>query len=172
MYNKGIYSMLTEIGRKNIREADKRLSQLLEITKCDICNKKKPLSEFAEDKNGYLGFSNICQECTDQGKTIQTQKKCINCNTVKNLQDFYKLHNNLYYEFCRDCTKKLIDKKAARGHTKRCPTCGEILPASTQYFYVGITCKDFLEPNCKACDSKKEKAQKIKRLRNKEPSYI
>gem|GEM_PF-3905430 len=164
--------MLTDIGRKNIREADKRLSQLLEITKCDNCNRKKPLSEFAEDKNGYLGFSNICQECADNGGKLQTHKTCIKCNMEKSLKDFYKLRNNLYYEFCRDCTKKLIDKKAFRGHTKKCSTCGEVFPASTQYFYVGITCTDFLEPNCKSCDSKKEKIQKIKRLHNREPSYF
>lgn len=152
-----ILSIIPREGRRNIREAKKRLDQLLEITQCIICKESKPLSEFAEDKNGYLGFSNVCQLCSNKMSHSNIQCKCELCGEFKNYDNFYKIRGKDYYKYCIECTRKVIDERALEGITKQCTECGQEKLATTEYFYVTITCKDLLKPLCKICDNKRKK---------------
>jgi hypothetical protein len=158
-----VYNIITEEGRNNIKQAKKRLDQLLEITQCIICNESKPLNEFAEDKNGHLGFSNVCQECSKKGIS-HTKKKCEKCGEFKRYNRFYRIRRKDYSNYCIECTRKMIDERGITGITKQCSECGEVKPSTTEYFYVTITCKDFLKPVCKKCDNiRKIKSKNMKK---------
>ncbi|MDF2883773.1 MAG: hypothetical protein K0R54_4337 [Clostridiaceae bacterium] len=158
-----IISIIPKEGRTNIIEARKRLNKLLEMTQCIICKENKPLSEFAEDKNGYLGFSNICKVCSDTIEYPHTQNKCKKCGEYKSYNNFYKIRRQGYYKYCIECTKKMINEKAAAGLKKQCTSCNKIMPASTEYFYVTVTCSDLLKPICRVCYDKKKKELRNKR---------
>lgn len=150
-------NIITKEGRTNIKEASKRLNKLLEMTQCIVCKENKPLSEFSEDKNGHLGFSSICETCGDKMEYPIAQNKCKKCGEVKSYNNFYKIRKQGYYEYCMECTKKIINEKAATGLEKKCTSCNIAMPASTEYFYITITCSDLLKPVCRVCDDKKKK---------------
>lgn len=148
-----ILNIIPKEGRNNIKEVKKRLDQLLEITECIKCKESKPLNEFAEDKNGYLGFSNICQVCSDKMGSTYNLNKCEKCGEFKSYNNFYKVRKKDYSKYCIECTRKIINDRALEGITRQCIECGEVSPATTEYFYVTITCKDLLKPVCKKCDN-------------------
>ncbi len=149
-------------GRKKIQEARKRLDSILEITQCIHCKKNKPLNEFSEDINGYLGFSRICLACNNKLSQLNTHRICKKCGELKENNFFYKIRRQGYFDYCIECTKDLINEKALKGATKKCACCGKIKAASTENFYVTVTCKDMLKPLCKICSDKRKKEKKKK----------
>lgn len=154
-----IKKIISKEGRKNLKKAEKRLEKLLEVTQCIICKKYKPLSEFAEDKSGYLGFSNICKQCSCLSKSNSLTKECKLCGQLKEYNHFYK-YNSYYYDYCIECTRKIIDEKAANGLLRKCSKCGKTMPASTKYFDVELHCKDLIRTTCKKCDLERRKQKK------------
>lgn len=164
-----IAALIPKEGRQRICEAKKRLDQLLEITQCAHCKKSKPLSEFGEDKSGHLGFSKFCQACSDYLNDPQNNYKCSKCGKTKGIENFYRIKNVIHHEWCIECVKHFVNKRASNGFTRKCSVCGEVKLASTENFYITIGCKDFLKPACRTCERIREKKlrEKNKKMINK-----
>lgn len=148
-----IKDIISREGIKNIKVVEKRLNRLLEITQCVKCKVKKPLNEFSEDKDGHLGYSNICKLCSGKSEHEQACYKCKKCEEYKSINNFYLVKGERHIEYCIECIKHMINENASGGLLKQCYTCGENKPATTQYYYVSLTSKGMLKRNCISCEN-------------------
>ncbi|MCX7923500.1 MAG: hypothetical protein N3B21_16045 [Clostridia bacterium] len=162
MSKNDILDYIPEEGKKNIKKVQKKLDDLLEITQCIKCKKRKPLSEFAEHKDGYLGFSKICVSCFDEKDGPDPLITCKSCGKLKSYEKFYKIRDNKLFGDCIDCIRSSIEEKALNGHTKKCTVCGEEKSASLENFRISATGKDSLISACKICE--KTSTPKLKKF--------
>jgi hypothetical protein len=100
-----------------------------------------------------------------------TVKKCVKCDTLKSINEFYtNKRDNLKYNTCKSCMKKYQrdrrEKIKVEGHylvdKKQCPTCKGIYPISK--FYKDKGNLDGHKSQCKMCCYDAEVKSKMKKL--------
>lgn len=157
---------------------------------CTTCSKEKDLNDFSRAKNGLGGRSAKCRSCSSEyhkkyNKTNQTKnmvftkngkkhKKCLTCEEVKEVDNYYPKGRNSFVSNCKPCYLK--DRRKGTGpkiieivqvdgeDAKECRNCGEIKQFKEFHLTKGKGIGGF-RSWCKSCMSK---SWSIKRSENKE----
>ena len=81
------------------------------------------------------------------------EKKCTNCEKVKNLALFHRKHTSPdgYAPWCAECRNN-YNKQCQMKNGKKCSECGE--KKARHSFYADLRINDGLRQTCKACDAK------------------
>jgi|688.fasta_scaffold30496_9 hypothetical protein len=144
------------------------------VIKCVKCNKTKNLDNFYSNKNGHYSYT--CKEClSEKYKSNSVKKykqqdissgviKCVKCNKIKDLDNFYS-HKDGYYDYtCKECYGEKYRSKT--GSVKKykqdissgvikCRTCQEDKPLT----FFNKNDKGYYNYECNICI--KNKRQKI-----------
>jgi hypothetical protein len=102
--------------------------------KCSQCSLELPLTNFYRDRTIYtkISYRSKCKKCCfdNNKKRIQhdilekiNEKKCKNCNNIKNVSDYYisKRHLDGYFSECISCIQIKRKNKGNNAKFKRTP---------------------------------------------------
>lgn len=138
---------------------------------CTKCGHFKPTTSefFPRDKHRKDGFNLYCKDCINvyhRDRRVRKppenlpfgHKRCTQCSLVLPVEDFCKSKRGLYgvHSWCKQCCKHydLLRKtrvKIEPPSTLACAGCGEIKPATLEYFGKNSNSQSGLYGKCKRC---------------------
>ena len=158
------------------------------VIKCVKCNKTKNLDNFYSNKNGHYSYT--CKEClSEKYKSNSVKKykqqdissgviKCVKCNKIKDLDNFYS-HKDGYYDYtCKECYGEKYRSKT--GSVKKykqdissgvikCRTCQE----DKHLTFFNKNDKGYYNYECNICiKNKRQKIVEQNKIKREEPKRI
>lgn len=92
------------------------------MKQCIICLNFKPLENFSPNKSHKDGKSSYCKPCMSKkaGEKVmakyqhklprlvsnETEKQCRMCNSIFDIDEFYKMKNGYRTSYCKSCTNE------------------------------------------------------------------
>jgi len=154
-----------EIKEKTKEEIKEEIKEEKVKTKkeCTKCLLTLPFSKFylrndvIKDDNPLNKYRSHCKKCIDKhNKELRekirhdanyNKKTCIDCNTVLDIDMFFKKSDNTLFENCITCFKQ---KKELPQNTKQCSECNEF----KESIYFHNHSNGILRSQCKTCRNK------------------
>lgn len=141
----------------------------MESKRCSLCREEKPLSAFSRNRKSRDGYNAACTQCkkarAGTGKPHRPKlnlpegfKQCSKCGEIKEVSEFHRASSSKdgWRSQCKLCVAEAAGwsyrpKEHLPEGQKRCTTCKQIMPATSEWFKVQKKSPDGLGTICKAC---------------------